>query len=163
MALPREQPPLVIEPRRSPRLAAFVVLSHLLTAAAVLALPAPWIFLLPAIGLSLAYQIAVNVLGLAPWSIRAAVWHPDGSWTLAFRSGAETRARLAPSTFVSVSLVVLNLLPGSRPQGLWRHWKNWRGWSVPLFADALDTEQLRRLRQRLRFHGLDPEPDPAPP
>ena len=161
MALAREQSPLVIEPRRSRRLAAFVVLSHLLTAAAVLALPAPWVLLLPAVALSLTYQIAVTVLGLAPWSIRAAVWYPDGSWTLTFRSGSETQARLAPSTFVSVSLVVLNLLPGPRRQ--WRHWRHWRGWSVPLFADALDPEQLRRLRQQLRLHGLAPEPDPAPP
>jgi toxin CptA len=147
MAAHRTQPPLTIEPRTSHRLAAFVALTHLLAAAAVLGLPMPWPLLLPAVGLSLGYQFWVRVLARAPWSIRALTWNSDGTWTIALRSGAETQARLAPSTFVSVTLVVLNLYQG-----------HWRRWSVPLFGDALDPEQLRRLRQRLRIDGIGPEP-----
>ncbi|AUB80813.1 protein YgfX [Candidatus Thiodictyon syntrophicum] len=152
MASHREQPPLLIQPRFSRRLAAFVALTHLLTAAAILALPGTaWLLLIP-VGLSLTYQFYVRVLGRAPWSIRAATWQADGTWTIALRSGTETEVRLAPSTFVSVPLVVLNLRRG-----------HVRRWALPLFADALDPEQLRRLRQRLRIEGTGREPDGAPP
>ncbi|WP_295430498.1 protein YgfX [uncultured Thiodictyon sp.] len=143
MASHREQPPLLIQPRFSRRLAAFVALTHLLAAAAILALPgAAWLLLLIPVGLSLTYQFYVRVLGRAPWSIRAATWQADGTWTIVLLSGTETEARLAPSTFVSVPLVVLNLRRGYV-----------RRWALPLFADALDREQLRRLRQRLRIEG----------
>ena len=153
MASHREQPPLLIQPRFSRRLAAFVALTHLPAAAAILALPgAAWLLLLIPVGLSLSYHVHVLVLGRAPWSIRAATWQADGTWTIALRSGAQTEARLAPSTFVSVPLVVLNLRRG-----------HVRRWTLPLFADALDREQLRRLRQRLRIEGTGREPDGAPP
>jgi toxin CptA len=152
MASHREQPPLLIQPGRSRRLATFVALTHLLAAAAVIGLPgAPWRLLLIPIGVSLAYQVYVQVLHRAPWSIRCATWQADGTWTIAFVSGAQTQARLSPSTFISVPLVVLNL-----HRGYFRHW------SLPLFADAIDGEQLRRLRQRLRIEGAGREKDAAP-
>ncbi|HYN77307.1 MAG TPA: hypothetical protein VES73_05895, partial [Lamprocystis sp. (in: g-proteobacteria)] len=75
----------------------------------------------------------------------------DGSWLISLVSGAEIEAQLSPATFVSVPLVVLNLYRG-----------RWRRWALPLFADALDPEQLRRLRQRLRIEGVArAEPVPA--
>ncbi|WP_295388162.1 protein YgfX [uncultured Thiodictyon sp.] len=151
MASHREQPPLLIQPGVSRRLAAFVALTHLLAAGAILGLPGarPLLLLIP-IGASLAYQLYVQVLHRAPWSIRAATWQADGTWTVGLVSGAQIDARLAASTFVSVPLVVLNLRRG-----------HWRRWSLPLFADALDTEQLRRLRQRLRIEGAGREQDAA--
>lgn len=152
MASHREQPPLLIQPRFSRRLAVFVALTHLAAAAAILALPGvPWRFLLIPVGLSLGYQFQIRVLARAPWSIRSATWQADGTWTIVFVSGREIQARLAPSTFVSVPLVVLNLR-----RGLWYRW------SLPLFADALDPEQLRRLRQRLRITGTGRDQDAAP-
>ena len=152
MASHREQPPLLIQPRFSRRLAAFVALAHLLAVAAILTLPgAPWLLLLIPVGLSLGYQVHVRVLCRAPWSIVSATWQADGTWTIVFLSGAQTEARIAPSTFVSVPLVVLNLRRG-----------HFRCWALPLFADALDSEQLRRLRQRLRIEGAGREQDAAP-
>ena len=92
---------------------------------------------------SLVYQVYVHCLRRAPWSIRSVLWQSDGSWSISLVSGAEIDARLSPATFVSVPLVVLNLCRG-----------RWRRWGLPLFADALDPEQLRRLRQRLRIEGV---------
>lgn len=152
MASHREQPPLLIQPGLSRRLTAFVALTHLAAAAAVLGLPGGlWQLLLMPIAASLAYHGYVQVLRRAPWSIRAVTWQADGTWIIDFVSGAETQARLSPSTFVSVPLVVLNLRRG-----------RWRRWSLPVFADAMDGEQLRRLRQRLRVQGVGQEEDAAP-
>jgi toxin CptA len=144
MSAARERTPLPILPRFSRRLAAFVVFTHLLAAAAILGLPAwPWRLLLIPIAASLAYQTWVVVLRRAPWSIHSLTWQADGTWTIAFVSGAETQARLTPATFISLPLVVINLRRG-----------RWRRFSLPLFADAVDAEPLRRLRQRLRIDGV---------
>ena len=122
-----------------------------MAAAAVLGLPGPWPLLLLPVAASLAYQLQVHVLRRAPWSIRSIVWEADGTWHIALVSGREVVARLSPSTFVSVPLVVLNLRSGVL-----------RRWSLPLFADALDPDQLRRLRQRLRIEGVGRQEDAAP-
>ncbi len=150
MASHRQQPPLPVRPRFSRRLAAFVCLTHLLAAAAALGLPDFWPLLLIPVCASLFYHLYVHVLRRAPWSVRSLLWEADGTWHIALVSGAEAQARLSPSTFVSVALIVLNLRRGLL-----------RRWSVPLFADALDPEQLRRLRQRLRIDGVGRESDSA--
>lgn len=139
----RDWPPLVIRPRRSLGLAVFTTATHLLAAAAIWPLPigAGRCVLLLAVAASLVYLLHARVLGLAPWSIRAAAWLPDGSWRLTLVSGREITAGLLPSTFVSVPLVVLNF----------RHRWQWR--SLVLTRDSIDPEQLRRLRQRLRVRG----------
>lgn len=139
----RVQPPLTIEPRASLRLAGFVVVVHLSAAICVCLLPWPWqLGLLPLIA-SLAYQLAVHVLRVAPWSIRRAHWHSDGSWHIEFADGAQAEARLLGSTFIGLRLVVLNLAIG-----------RWRRLSLPLPADSLDGADLRRLRRRLRIEGI---------
>jgi toxin CptA len=140
----RERPPLLIEPRCSRRLVTFVALTHTAALAAVLSLPL-WRYRLLALVVigSLVYHFYVHGLRRAPWSIRSAVWLADGSWQIDLVSGARIDACLAASTYVSVPLVVLNLRSGRR-----------RRWALPLFADALDPEQLRRLRQRLRIEGV---------
>lgn len=147
----RERPPLLIEPRFSRRLAAFVVLTHAAAGAAVLALPGAWRLLVVPVAGSLAYQLAVQVLRRAPWSVRSARWQSDGTWRITLVSGRELEATLSPSTFVSVPLVVLNLRLGRL-----------RHRSLPLFSDALDPEQHRRLRQRLRIDGARLDQDAAP-
>lgn len=146
-----QRPPLLIEPRFSRRLAAFVVLTHAAAGAAVLALPGAWRLLVLPVAASLAYQLVVQVLRRAPWSVRSARWQSDGTWRITLVSGRELEATLSPSTFVSVPLVVLNLRVGRL-----------RRCSLPLFSDALDPEQHRRLRQRLRIDGARLDQDAAP-
>ena len=140
----RERLPLLIRPRRSWRLAVFAGLTHGLAGAVVFVLPIGlyryplWLL----VGTGAFHTFAVQVLRRAPWSIRTVLWQSDGAWLLTLVSGAEVEARLSPATFVSLPLVVLNFRAGR----LRRH-------ALPLFADALDPEQLRRLRQRLRIDG----------
>lgn len=151
MATHRKQPPLLVRPRFSIRLALFVVLTHVLAGAALIAVPrSPWQLLAVPVAASLGYQWWVHVLRRAPWSIESLVWDAQGVWHIELVSGARSEARLSPSTFVSVPLVVLNLS------------RSWRRWSLPLFADALDPEQHRHLRQRLRIEGATGSTDEAP-
>ncbi len=122
----------------------FVALIHGLAIAVILALPIglgrlPLLFL---VGLDGLYVFFVQVLRRAPWSIRSALWQSDGAWLLTLQSGADIEVDLSPATFVSLPLVVLNFRSGRL-----------RRQALPLFADALDPEQLRRLRQRLRLEG----------
>jgi toxin CptA len=142
MASHREYPPLLIRPGFSRRFAVFVGLTHLAAAAAILALPAGPIsfILLPMILASALYVAHVDVFRRASWSIRSVIWQSDGTWQIHFVSGAEREATLSPATFVSLPLVVLNFRLG-----------RWHRRALPIFADALDPEQLRRLRQRLRM------------
>lgn len=151
MSSHHERPPLLIEPRFSRRLAAFVLLSHAAAGVAVLALPGAWRLLVVPVAACLAYQLTVQVLRRAPWSIRSVLWQSDGTWRIALISGRELEATLSPSTFLSVPLIVLNLRLGRL-----------RRRSLPLFSDALDPDQLRRLRQRLRIDGASRDQDAAP-
>lgn len=140
----RERPPLLIRPGLSRRFALFAALTHLAAAAVIPALPAgplSLVLLLP-VALSALYIGYVDVLRRAPWSIRSVLWDSDGTWRIQLVSGAECEARLSPATFISLSLVVLNFRLGLL-----------RRRALPIFADALDPEQLRRLRQRLRIEG----------
>jgi toxin CptA len=146
----RDRPPLLIEPGLSPRLAAYVVLTHLAAGAAILALPGAWRLLILAVGASLAYQLYVQVLRRAPWSIRSVLWQPDGTWRITLVSGRELEATLSPSTFVSVPLIALNLRVAPM-----------RYRALPLFSDALAPDQHRRLRQRLRIEGTSRDQDAA--
>lgn len=141
----RERPPLLIRPGFSRRLGLFVGLTHVAAALAVLALPFGPIgaVLLPLIAASALYVLVVDVLGRAPWSIRSVTWQADGIWQIQYLSGAQREATLSPATFVSLPLVVLNFRLGA----LHRR-------ALPIFADALDPEQLRRLRQQLRIEGV---------
>ncbi|NCC27654.1 MAG: hypothetical protein EOM22_05730 [Gammaproteobacteria bacterium] len=146
----RERPPLLIRPGFSPRLAWFVGLSHLSAAAAVAGLSLGFqslLWLLP-IAASAVYVGYVDVLRRAPWSIRSALWEPDGTWRIQLVSGAEREVRLSPATFVTLPLVVLNFRSGLLSRR-----------ALPVFADALDPEPLRRLRQRLRIEGAARERD----
>lgn len=144
----RSLPPLVIRPRPSRWLGGFVAATHIAAAVAALALPLPWPLrgaLLLAIGASLGWLLWTRVLARAPWSIREAVWDAWG-WRLTLADGRVREARLAPSTYVGVGLVILNLRSGRFAHR-----------ALVLTADAVDAELLRRLRARLRLIGpLDP-------
>lgn len=150
MSSHRERPPLLIEPGFSRRLCAFVLLTHAAAGAAVLALPGAWGLLVLPVAASLAFQLTVQVLRRAPWSIRSVLWQSDGSWRISLVSGQELEAALSPSTFVSLPLIILNLRLGRM-----------RHRALALSSDALDPEQLRRLRQRLRIEGTGGKQDAA--
>lgn len=147
----RDGPPLLIEPGFSRRLCALVLLTHAAAGAAVLTLPGAWRLLVLPVAADLVYQIYGQVLRRAPWSVRSVLWQSDGAWRIILVSGRELEATLSPSTFISVPLIVLNL----RLDRL-------RHRSLPIFSDALDPEQLRRLRQRLRIDGAGRGQDAAP-
>ena len=150
MGTHRDRPPLLIRPRRSRQLAIFVGLVHGLAFAVVLALPIS-LYRLPLlllIGLGCFRVFFVQVLARSTRSIQTALWQTDGGWLLTFADGRETEVTLSPSTFVSLSLVVLNFRAGRLHR-----------YAIPLFRDALDPETLRRLRQRLRSDGAASAPD----
>ena len=148
---PRQPPPgspatapLVLQPRPSVRLGTWVLGSHLAALGTTLALPLDWFWRL-GLGVvllaSLGFTLWARVLGRAPWSIHTAVWG-DSGWVLLRNDRRVLTARLAPSSFIGLHLVVLNL----RCEGLRRA-------TLVLSADAIDADLLRRLRVRLRLTG----------
>lgn len=153
----RSLPPLRIAPRPSRRLLVFVLLTHAAALAALVPLPtpAPWLrgLLGALILLSLAYVIWAQVLRRAPWSVVAVDWNERG-WQATFADGRSRHARLAPSTFVGVGLVILHLRIGH----FWRP-------TLLLSADAVPADTLRRLRMLLRLGlaGGSQDAGQAPP
>lgn len=142
MADHHRQAPLLLRPRLSRRLAAFIVLTHAGALACILALPVAWTWRVAGLGLvalSGLWQGWTHLWPRAPWAVREALCGEDG-WELTLGSGRRVQARLAPSTYVGPRLVVLNF------QG-----PAWRRCSLVLLPDALDPDLLRRLRSRLRL------------
>ncbi len=142
-----EQPPLIIRPGFSRLLAGFVLATHLAALAVTWMLPIAW-YWRTALGLlvlsGLLYQWTMHVRPFQPRSLLEAVWEADGTWTLVSVSGEASAATLLPSTFVGVGLVVLNL-----------RLDRFRSCSMVLLPDNLDLDLLRRLRVRLRQHGME--------
>lgn len=140
-----ERPALVIRPGVSRRLALLVLVVHGLTLATVPFLP---LALSGRAGLALALLsgCALSLGGAVwhrwPWSLREAVWWPDGAWSLIQGDGRERDGRLLGSTYVSPALVVLNFRCG-----------RWRTASLVLLPDNLEPDLLRRLRVRLGLEG----------
>ncbi|MEY6432496.1 protein YgfX [Thioalkalicoccus limnaeus] len=140
-------PPLAIRPRLSWRLAGCLALLYGASVALVWLLPLPsWarIALTFVVCLDLVHQIGLHLGRWWPWAIREAIWLADGAWVVTLVSGRRYEARLAPTTFASVGLIVLNLRCG-----------RFRYRALPLVADSLDPDLFRRLRVRLRFRALD--------
>jgi hypothetical protein len=127
------------------RLAAFLVAVHALGLGAVLTLPvgaAPRAALAAVVLAGLAAGVAGPVLHRLPWTLREAVWLADGTWSLTLASGRMLDARLLPSTYVGRWVVLLGFRCG-----------RFRSCFMPLLADNLDADLLRRLRVRLRLHA----------
>lgn len=144
---------MLIAPGFSRRFALYVLVTHVCAAVAALAPAWGW----PSYALCLGVLVSgvhiwvVDVLRRAPWSLRWVYWDSSGSWRIRFVSGQERDAQLSLSSFVTLQLVVLNF-----------RLSPWRRRSLVIFADALDAEQLRRLRQALRASGSARESTPAP-
>ena len=143
----RERPLLRIRPRPSRQLAAFLLVAHGAALAVVFAIPLEWywraLLALAVVG-GFAHALSAHVLYLAPWAVREVTWDSDGTWALTLVSGERVVARLLPSTYVTVRLLVLSFR-----QGRWRHR------ALVLAADALEPNLLRRLRVRLRLTGAE--------
>ncbi|MBP6582740.1 MAG: hypothetical protein KA204_04605 [Chromatiaceae bacterium] len=145
MTRPIERPAMVIRPGVSRRLAIMVLVGHGLTLVVVTLLPLALsgrAGLALAVLLGLALSLGGAVWHLWPWSLRAAVWWPDGAWSLIQGDGRERDGRLLGSTYVSPALVVLNFRCG-----------RWRTPSLVLLPDNLEPDLLRRLRVRLGLEG----------
>jgi toxin CptA len=141
-----ERPALVIRPGVSRRLALWVLIAHGLTLATIALLPVSLTGragLVLAVLLGCALSLGGAVWHFWPWSLREAVWWPDGAWSLIRGDGRERDGRLLGSTYVSPALVVLNFRCG-----------RWRTASLVLLPDNLEPDLLRRLRVRLRLEGV---------
>ena len=141
----RRRPPLLLRPRPSRLLLAYLALSHLLGALVVVALPLSWpqrLGLGALVGISVCWGALTHVWPRAPWAVREALWGEDG-WELLLGTGTRVQARLAPSSFVGTRLLVLNF-----------RGPPWRRPSLVLLSDGLDADTLRRLRARLRLGSL---------
>lgn len=124
------------------RLLACMLAIHAVALAVVPPLPMHWgvkLALSTLILGSLAYVVWARILSRAPWSVVQATWSDTG-WTVTTANGGTQQLRLAPSTYVGVDLVVVNLVAGL-----------FRRRSLILTPDNIDPEQLRRLRARLRL------------
>ncbi|NIR62138.1 MAG: hypothetical protein GWO02_22985 [Gammaproteobacteria bacterium] len=145
MSSTRYATPLVIEPRRSTRLAVYVIGAHTAAAAAVW-----WTAFWP---LALGLDALIVTAGYGAWrrhvartaggAVRRLVWRDD-HWVVDTVDGRARTAQLCPETYVSRALVVLNLRTGDRQRV-----------SLVLPADGLDPTTFRRLRARLRIESVD--------
>ena len=144
MRAPRSYPPLVLQPRVSRWLLGWAVVTFLLALAVIAALSLGWLTvpLSAAVLLGAWRTLWRAVLRRAPGSIQSATWESDGTWVLQHVSGRECVARLAPTTFVSPLGVALVFI-------IEESW--WRRRTLALAPDSLDSNTLRRLRQRLRL------------
>lgn len=142
-----ERPPLRVRPGISWRLGVFAAAMHGFALVAVYMLPMTVVqrgATAAVVMLGLVYGLAGRVLHRLPWSLREAVWRPDGGWSLILASGYELEGRLLASTYVSPLLVVLRFRCGRL-----------RTCSLVLLPDNLQPDQLRRLRTRLRLVGAE--------
>jgi hypothetical protein len=140
-----DRPPLHVRPRPSARLAGYLLVVHAAALAVVAGLPLDGLTRVTLAGvvlLGLTYSATAHLLYLLPWAVREAVWGPDGGWRLTLVSGRELEPKLLASTYVGVSLVVLNFRCA-------RFWPC----ALVLAADSLGEDLLRRLRVRLRLEG----------
>ena len=138
------RPPLRLQPRRSRWLGLMLLSVHLLAAAVLLVIPLEPVacgLLLLLVALSLGDGLWVQVLRLAPWSLREATWSEQG-WQLGFRNGRQRQAVLLPSTLVTVPLVILHFRVG------WLRYP-----SLILTEEVIAPERLRQLRVWLRLQG----------
>lgn len=134
---------IAIEPSFSPKLAGYVVLVHLLAFLTVAVLPIPLpvgALLYVAIAFSLIYMYATHVLRMGPLALKAIALDPVSGWILYGARVTIKNARLRPESLVLRQLIILNFSIG---------WLRSR--SIVLTPDAVNSQQLRRLRVAIRL------------
>lgn len=97
--------------------------------------------LAPCLLVSLRFYLRRDCLRTAPGSVVGFEIHPDCRCAAQIRSGEWLEARLLPSSFVAPYLTVLNLRVEGRRFPI----------HVTILPDAVDAEDFRRLRVRLRW------------
>ncbi len=135
-----------ITPGFSPRLAAFLLITHL-SALGVLALVPATVLLQIAIvliiAISLVHAWCTHIWRIGPDALVAAEWDALGCWWVQRPGGELQSASLHGSSYVQPWLVILNFgLDGGGRRYL------------ILPPDALEPEPFRRLCVRLRLAGL---------
>lgn len=141
--------PLSLAPGRSRCLLGYAVAIHALAGAALLAsrLSGAWIVLLAIlVGLSLTRVLVQHIRSPSGMSTVRAVWQADDRWRVEYHDGRPRPLRRWDAPLVHPRLVML------------RFWQDrFRFRCLYLCPDALDAEQLRRLRVRLRRHLAAPQ------
>ncbi len=137
--------PLKITLGFSTWLAAYLLVSHLSALALVLLLE-PGIAisfgLVALILFSLVYHWRHDLLHLGCNSVIGIDWSNHGGWLLRQNSGANLKTVLSPTSFTSPYIVVLHFItPNSRRR------------MIAIAGDAIDGDQLRRLRVLLKMHN----------
>lgn len=134
---------LRLRPQWSRQLLLYWALAHGTALAIASVLPLPWLVrltLLALIGCYGGYSFATHWWRRLPWSILEANSRADG-WELVLSTGEPVQARLLASSFIGQHIMVLNFaLIGRGPLSL----------ALPLAADSLDANLMRRLRVTLR-------------
>jgi toxin CptA len=136
-------PPIVLELRRSRRLAGFLFVSHALAlgAAAYAHLPP---VAAAAVAATVLTSFVVNFRRhcqlLGRRAVRRVVYTADGQWRVGDGAGGEHDSWLEPDPTVTPELVILRLRGAD---GVTR--------TVLLLGDSADADPLRRLRARLRL------------
>lgn len=136
-------PQIVLEVRRSPRLAAFLFIGHALAlgAAAYARLPPIAAAAIAATVLTsfiVGFRRGCQLLGRR--AVRRIVWEAGGAWRVTDGEGVEHAATLEPGPTVGPELVVLRLRCADRIVR-----------TAFLLRDSADAGALRQLRTRLRL------------
>ncbi|MCP5351677.1 MAG: hypothetical protein H6926_00590 [Chromatiales bacterium] len=134
--------PLRIDLGRSLRLAATLLIVHLLTVWMVWASEFPrsgrWVLSL-LIAISMVMVLRRHVLRVGRGAIRQLLWDADGVWRLVDAGGREFLVTRHGEFLRTPWLVILNL----RDEG-------GAGFAAVIPRDAVDGDEFRRLRMRLR-------------
>lgn len=131
--------PLVLQLRPSRHYFYYIVFIHLFAAACVVlaaGLPA-YLQLLFMFGIVISYRY--YVCRPATNTIQQIVHYPDGEWQLLDRKKRSHRAVLQGESLLLPGCVLLNFITAAQ-----------RRYAIVIFADAVDADQLRQLRVRLR-------------
>jgi hypothetical protein len=137
--------PIKVNLEFSAWLASYLLLMHLLASVIVILLDLGLALsssLLAFILFSLIYHWRRYLLYLHPNSVIGVEWSHDRGWLIGLKSGNRVRVELCPTSFVSRSIMVLHF--NSNDYGR----RN-----VAIAGDALDRDQLRRLRVLLKMHN----------
>ena len=137
--------PISIDLGFSKWIAAYLLISHLLATVLLFLLDLgnyfAWV-LIPLIFFSFIQHWWRYLKQKQPNSVIGVDWSNDKGWRLRLKSGKKLKAELAPTSLVSRLLVVLHFK--TEAEGRQR---------VAIAGDAIDANQLRRLKVLLQMHN----------
>ena len=140
--------PLILQPRRSRCLLGLLVGVHLLAGAALALARLHPLWTVPlsaAVAVSLTRALGRHWRPSSGAALRSAVWQADDTWSLVDHDGRQWPSDRWDAPLVHPRLVMLRFRQGRT-----------RCRCLLLCPDAIDPEQLRRLRVRLRRRVAEP-------